>query len=775
MQSPDNDSPAESIQSLPLAASSIRLPKTRQRVDALPLSQSEATLPFRRPNPTTASLFASTLTPPGSRSASPSGRGSPSTGSVFGPAFAKSLTDAPLADTPGDPLNLILRAFVPHIAIYASDDAEELAQDKGFERGLWELLRPFGDRVQGKVTIRDSTGSSKSWEDFAVRFTRFGEDIEYPEAAVPTLKTSGQGALVEQSDGRPPAVGTSIAQVEAVVDRHLSFAENSYLGLSSPTAAARQDLDQDATSPYHALYIRRMLSGMPLSPHETFAHPVVCMIAISSRNPTPIESLRELYAESATGSKRLPEWVYPEYLRYYVLVHDEEKSDITKSLALFDSMKRHLGLHCHMLRLRSSQSAETDDDSMPMPRTDWITAAEELALIERAEEQGDLEEQTRYIFEPDSSAIRAFVREMVTQSVIPTLERLVNLWNEQVASRRRGIGGRLVTLSKRWAGFGSSAKNSSGTGTSSSSNYDSRGFYRPDAPEAIMRKLADFAFMLRDWKLAMSTYDLVRADFSSDKAWMYHAAANEMAALSLLIMPQTMSSRTRIETVNGMLDSAFYSYLTRCSSPFPALRSVVLGLELLRLRGGSGVDEAVRWGNRLLESRIVGPVGDALLKERMAVCYASKEGVGSGAWGSRRRKSALWSVLGAETWVVQSKFIQAQRCLNEARKMYSMLPGDDGVDNFALAREFMAELQARLKEGLTIHEGYDSAAAGAEQGAEEDEVTVEEVDDFVEEPHSLALDRRRSRRDGLLNPSSGGALRSGSETAPLQTPGDGFE
>lgn len=40
-----------------------------------------------------------------------------------------------------------------------------------------------------------------------------------------------------------------------------------------------------------------------------------------------------------------------------------------------------------------------------------------------------------------------------------------------------------------------------------------------------MRKLADYAFMLRDWKLAHSTYDIVRKDFANDKAWKYAAGA----------------------------------------------------------------------------------------------------------------------------------------------------------------------------------------------------------------------------------------------------------
>jgi hypothetical protein len=213
-----------------------------------------------------------------------------------------------------------------------------------------------------------------------------------------------------------------------------------------------------------------------------------------------------------------------------------------------------------------------------------------------------------------------------------------------------------------------------------------------------MRKLADYAFMLRDWKLAHSTYDLLRSDFSDSKAWKHHAAANEMAALSLLIFPQQMSSKNRAETIDQMLEAAFYSYNTRCSAPYGALRSLLLGLELLRLRNGTNIDDAGRWGVRLLESKISGIVGDALIKERLAVCYGSKEGVGSWHWGSRRRKSATWSILSADAWLQQSRHIQARRCLDEAHRMYSTLPHKEGISKFGAAGHFMASLQHSLAE-----------------------------------------------------------------------------
>ncbi|KAF5503671.1 Transport protein particle subunit [Colletotrichum fructicola] len=747
MQSPDNDaSPTDAIQALPMAASTVRLPKRQSVPEGHPLSQSEVSLPHRRSHPSAAPLFASTLTPPGSRSGSPMGRGSPArstmSGSVFGGPAGISLIDIS-SDSPGDPRNLLVKAYVPHVAIYTSKDTDDLAKEKGFKNGLWELLRPFGEQVQGKVTIRDSNGASRTWEDYSIRFVKFGENIDSPESARGGAQANGQPGSSLKSRN-------TLEDVEAVVDRHLSYAEDSFLHTPHHGAFTRQGLDVEATSPYYSLYLRRLLSGIQVSPHETFAHPVACVIAISSRSPSPIEDLRKLYNDTSSGENKLPVWVDGDYLRYYVLVHDEERDDITRSLALFDQMKRHLGLHCHLLRLRSTQSAETDDDSIPLPRSDWMSAAEELVDIRHSEDQEDFEDPTRYIFESDATAIRTFVREMVTQSIVPTMERHVSLWNDQVASRRRGITGRFMSISRKWGGFGSSSR-SSVVGSGSSSSYDPAGFYRPDASEAIMRKLADFAFMLRDYKLAHSTYDLLRSDFSDAKAWRYHAATNEMAAVSLLIMPQNLSSKSRAETIDQMLEAAFYSYQTRCSAPFGALRSLTLGIELLRLRGGSSVDDAVRWGIRLLDSKILGKIGDALMKERLAVCYSAKPGVGSGSWGHRKRKSAMWCILAGESWLLQQKYIQSQRCLNEAGRIWSDLPHENGISKFDVANDFVAGLQHQLDEKLEAEDAGDESAS-------------QEAEDVVVDEESEALDLR-SRRASMMG--RAGPQAANLETAPL--------
>ncbi|KAG0651536.1 Transport particle subunit trs85-2 [Hyphodiscus hymeniophilus] len=643
------------------------------------------------------------------------------------------------ADTAADPRNLVLQAFVPHIAVHTSEDTHELIKDKGFEFGLWELLRPFGERIQGKVNVRDSIGSGKTYEDFAVRFVQLGDGLEGPEVSRRSGEGKGPNTKVSSPISAQRArTGGDVAQIESLVDRHLTHAEEypALQGEDYKTIKDARSRNQDYPSPFYTLYLRRLLSGIPMAPHETFSHPVACIIAISSRNKDPIQALRKLYDESTNGERRLPPWVSNEYLRYYVLVHDEEQDDITKSITLFEQMKRHFGLHCHLLRLRSSECVSSDDDSVQHPRCEWLSASEELVEIQTRETLEDVEESLPCIYESDTTAIKTFIREMVTQSVIPSMERCISTWNDQVASRRRGISGRFMSLSKKWA-FGSSSRSTSNgpNAPTSNSNYDAvQGFYRPEVAEAIMRKLGDYAFMLRDWKLAQSTYELLRTDFNNDKAWRYHAAANEMAAISTLLIPQAMSSKVRTETVDQMLETASYSYITRCGASYGALRALALGMELLRLRGGSATDDAAKWGARLLDHKVVGVIGDALMKERISACYASKKGAGSGRWGSRARKSALWSILAADSWLTLGKPQQAKLRLDEATQEYAELRFKDGLENFGNAWEFLLGLRREVDMAMYP----DSALEGTLVPELETEVG-EETQDFVAKPHRMSL------------------------------------
>lgn len=564
-----------------------------------------------------------------------------------------------------DYCQLVARSFSPRVAVYASPDADAFAQEKGFEGGVCSLLRPFGEHVHGKVVIRDSIGGSRGWNGFGVRFIRSQIIQQAATASSVTTRVSNPHHKSFSASGQDP-----LAAVETLLGNCLrsGFSHSGGPRAAYDTTNECEEETISTRSPIHHEFLRRLLSSTPVVPYETFSHPVACVIIVSSHNPAPIDTLRQLYASTSRESNKVPVWVSTEYLRYYVLIHDEENDDLTKSTALFDLMRRHFGLHCHLLRLKSSSSSQHDQSCEIVPPMSWLSADEVLAhdrmkgkspnpsdVISPNNDGAEYTRERRlsapFISQFDANAIKNLVREMVVQSIIPFMENRVMTWNDQVASRRRGLSGRFMSLSKRWTGLGSPKTGNTASGaTNSTSNYNHQEkYYLPETPEATMRQLADYAFMLKDWRLAYTTYDIVRADFGHDKAWPYHAAANEMAAVTSLLNARSSPIPYRSELVDQMLDTAIYSYLNRCAMPWGAIRCLVITIELLSSRGPICTDDTARWGRKLLELDILLPIGQVLIAGRISDSYFSRSFIGENG-ASRARQAVLWNLLSAGSW-----------------------------------------------------------------------------------------------------------------------------
>ncbi|KAL8666346.1 MAG: hypothetical protein Q9202_001617 [Teloschistes flavicans] len=590
---------------------------------------------------------------------------------------ARSSSPAPLSLHNDGPRQTILESFAPHVAFFASEDIDILAQEKGFPAGFYTLLRPFCEHIPGKVVIRDSIGASKAWDSFSIRLFQYQEQ-SLATQATEDLDTSARTSQEHSLHSESASITYEQQNpIDTLLDYSLqSTTDSASNGVVTKSGVILEKRDSEPPTSTYGLYLRKLLSERLQVPYETFSHPVACVIAVSSRSPEPLERIRQLYSASGHGNALIPPWVGVDYLRYYILVHDEDRDDITTSTALFDLMKRHFGLHCHLLRVRSERCTAADLDVVQLPKCQWLPADEELR---EKETSGMILDTATRIFESEAVAIRSMVREMLTQSVVPFMESRIVTWNDQVASKRRGIGGRFISLSKRWTGFGSSKGSNGPTANqvSSSSNFDvDRGFYPPEAPEAILRQLADYAFMLRDFKLAYTTYDSLRTDFSNDKAWTYHASASEMAVVSFLLIQQTLTNKLRIEGVDQKLDSALYSYLTRCSMPSGATRALVLAIELLAGRGPSATEDAAKWAIRLLELEILGPIPQALITERLADVHQLHAGLGTSKIGSRRRQAAFWTMLSSALWTKFDRPALAGARLREARAMM----GDSGQE-----------------------------------------------------------------------------------------------
>ena len=680
----------------------------------------------------------------------------------------------------------ILQSFLPRVFVLASADTEELVRLKGVYGGLAGLLRPFGESILGNIVARDSTGASKNLAPFGIHFLSFSGGVRLASAQTESSSTKPASTIGIYDVGVSQEATAKTFGSDEDGSQFVDEILYSYLRGSKISDLEDYDQGQDPTATqgnalsYYTLYLRKLLAGRSLVPHETFTHPVACLIAISSQSAAPIEILRDLYDETRYGSKRIPGWLGSEFLRYYLLIHDEDHDDITKTTALFDQMKKHFGLHCHLLRIRSVECSPENQDRVCLPPCNWLSALEEVEHITRrgrhafvfwcswlhtysfADQNLGIDEFRQFIFDTDVASIRGFIREMVTQSIIPFMEGRVTAWNDQVASRRRGISGRFMSLSKRWNAFGSGRSSKAAPTSSSGSNFDARsGVYLPDSLEAVMQRLAGYSFMLHDWRLSSSVYDMLRSDFTDDKAWRHSALANEMTAFSILLGSRRGDSPLNTNAVDQMLDAASYSYLARCSDPAGATRCLVLAVELYKAHGDAGLREATKWADRLLELSILSPLCQSLVSERLAQLFQSRNGSSSLWWGLQHRKAAFWNLITADSWLLLGKPVNARVCLSRAKSLHATSEKNSTTPPFPAMFTLMGRLQQRASPG-GIDTGYGAMPTVTNGSVDEEHEDFHDHSNAVKSTYRLSTSLQPSRLEPMslyqkIHETSGGA------------------
>jgi trafficking protein particle complex subunit 8 len=129
------------------------------------------------------------------------------------------------------------------------------------------------------------------------------------------------------------------------------------------------------------------------------------------------------------------------------------------------------------------------------------------------------------------------------------------------------------------------------------------------------------------------------------------------------MLSSSLTTAKRTETVDPLLDSAVYSYSSRLSSPYYALRTTLLVVELLSLKGGTIPDDAVKWAIRALATGTLDDFTHSILIHRIVTCYKQM-------YPRRKRKMALWSMIACENWVSLDCKGFALGCLKDAMGVY---------------------------------------------------------------------------------------------------------
>ncbi|KAJ3330649.1 Trafficking protein particle complex 8 [Blyttiomyces sp. JEL0837] len=413
------------------------------------------------------------------------------------------------------------------------------------------------------------------------------------------------------------------------------------------------------------------------------------LMVVSTNNPDPIAAFSQITPQTTSLPPIFEKgFIDPEMpLKHYLLVHDPVAAVNVDAEMLFQQMKKTFGLSCHLVQvnsnkglqdsrgsidiwqpfmnehmlLRNASDSKTEPSPLPSPRLSTVSLtlspSGEIDLTGDGDattgvrEDIDAPKSSRYgslVSESDIRGFEAFVKEFLVQSVLPNMERKVQHWNEQVASSRRGLTARLFTAGRRY--FGNQTR---ATTLSASTESLSTIAFPHSSQELILRRLADYSFMLRDYKFAHNIYDTVKKDFQgNDRAIKHFAGTQEMLALCVLISDGLRGD------LDSLLDSAVGNYQDIGSSIFAA-RATMLVFELIKQR------EQYKDASNLL-MRMIGEdshLRSALLLEQCAYSYAKMS-------PQRMRKFAFYIVLAGHRFNKCQMRHHAHRCYSLANKLY---------------------------------------------------------------------------------------------------------
>ncbi|EIN14080.1 hypothetical protein PUNSTDRAFT_59603 [Punctularia strigosozonata HHB-11173 SS5] len=373
---------------------------------------------------------------------------------------------------------VIPTSLSPHICVLTSPDLEDVLATASVP-SLPQILQSFSPLPQ--VTTRTTALASVSHASFALRFS----DLQEIEAAC-----------------REPEENRAMRMLDWISARISSRCAQWVEDMEKAETAEKERYEEDGRDIVRTPWwdeLRRCAEGdcVP-GKGEGWNHPVAVILAASTTAPNPLQAITTLHSRSVD----LPTWVDPAQLRYTLIVHPQNSplSD-EEAGALLNAVKKQYGLHVFLLPL-----------SLPSPPPPPVQVP---ALLPK------LPLSPSIMSEQDIQATVKFVREFVTMSLIPWMEKCVIDWNENYSASRR-LPSRLFSSTRRLFGSSYAPGNASPTSASPRTSHSSTSSVPSIASSATLvggseplqqqRRLAEFATILGDLKLAVSIWESLRKE-----------------------------------------------------------------------------------------------------------------------------------------------------------------------------------------------------------------------------------------------------------------------
>ncbi|CAH7687002.1 ER-golgi trafficking TRAPP I complex 85 kDa subunit-domain-containing protein [Phakopsora pachyrhizi] len=522
--------------------------------------------------------------------------------------------------------SIVEASFGPRIVIFESQDVVEACRRNGLE-GFSSLVRPF--EYIDRVSVRHSNYSTTVKDSLRLSFFSAGK---LSEEGKKILDSDGQRERHDQDGWIKDSLIQNVfnrksidrwnSNMRAISSEHLtsnptspsanqqtSFKlkrENEWIGSELLSSDYTEEYPRPST-PWYNGFLSSLIEHRPLVQFDSTSHPIAALVVVSTNHPEPLNEFAKLYEASGKDGSGWPslDWFESgKILRYYLLVHEiNEEPDGGRPAAidLLESLKRAYGLNCGLFCmnsentdwLKAKRSLERDrdpgnvrSDDQPKKFDYWFKFNQnnqQHQLVDLNDEDVIGKRFGEFISEEDVLSLRLLLREFTLQSLIPHIERCVQQWNETLAASRKGITGRLFSVGRKYFSKASAA----GSGSSTSLIPQSPTAYNPitqsyphQSQEAQTRRLADYSFMLGDYKFASQMYDYVRKDARDDKAWSYCSSAIQMIGICTLLQ----SSSNQRSKLNVDLQSYLFDHLSIASS-VGHLRMVMIYYEMSKAIG----------------------------------------------------------------------------------------------------------------------------------------------------------------------------------------------
>ncbi|XP_023005634.1 trafficking protein particle complex subunit 8-like [Cucurbita maxima] len=452
---------------------------------------------------------------------------------------------------------MLLEEITPVIMVLNTPLVEEACLKNGLS--FVQMLTPFCSFDNIDVPVRTASDQPYRIKKFGSRLF-YGSDIRQPnlEASKERLKQ-----VITQASEKDLELCSDPPQINDVVD----CIESAILPL------------------WFQLFNKELIRNISFSEHEAFDHPVACLLVVSSSDDHPINRFSDLFHTSKLPSLLNDGAMDPKILKHYLLLHDNQDGSLEKASKILTDMRSTFGSNdCQLLCINSSHDElnERQDDPWGLFKSD-ASISKRLGC---------------FLSNEDLIEIRELMQDLLSKHIIPYMEQKIRVLNQQVSAARKGFRNQIKNL---WWRKGKEDTVDSPSGPT----------YTYSSIESQIRVLGDYAFMFRDYELALSNYRLISTDYKLDKAWKRYAGVQEIMGLAYFLLDQ---SRKEAEYC---MENALNTYLRMGpSGHLNAIRCGLWSAEMLKAREQYREAAAVYF--RICNEE---PLHSAVMLEQASYCY----------------------------------------------------------------------------------------------------------------------------------------------------------